>query len=135
MLSFHPSNDGSWRTEYRTTQGLTYPPTLLTTTVLVAEVREAPHVGQIDGEPDDGQQKVHLPAPGFALFAIVQLTTTTAAGPIPWQQTRPALRLDLADGGHRQGGSLTITADAVFRSTVQLLQCVPFDGICWKDRA
>lgn len=40
---------------------------MLTATILVAEVREAPHVGEVDGEPDDGQQEVHLLAPCLAL--------------------------------------------------------------------
>jgi len=37
----------------------------LTAPVLVAEVRETPHVGQIDGESNDREQKVDLLAPGL----------------------------------------------------------------------
>lgn len=44
---------------------------LLTPSILVAEIREAPHVGEVDGEPDDGEQEVHLFAPGLA-FAVTR---------------------------------------------------------------
>jgi hypothetical protein len=35
----------------------------LTAAVLVAQVREPPHVGQVHGEPYDRQQEVHLLPP------------------------------------------------------------------------
>lgn len=39
----------------------------LTSTVLVAEVREAPHVPQPDGEAHAGHDEVHLPGPRLSL--------------------------------------------------------------------
>lgn len=86
---------------------------LLTAAIFVAQVREAPHVGQIDGEPDHGQQKVHLAGPCFALVRIGQVD---AVAPLP------RAGLDLAEGGHRQGDLLSATpaptatslVDAVF---------------------
>lgn len=41
----------------------------LTTTVLVAEVRESPHISEIDGEPDDRQQEIELPRPSLPAVA------------------------------------------------------------------
>lgn len=38
-----------------------------TSTIFVAEIREPPDVGQVDGETDDRQQKVHFLTPGLAL--------------------------------------------------------------------
>lgn len=38
----------------------------LTSAVLVAQVREPPDVGEVHGEPDDGEQEVHLARPGLA---------------------------------------------------------------------
>lgn len=37
-----------------------------TTTIFVAVIRETPDVGQVDGEADDGEQKVNLLVPGLA---------------------------------------------------------------------
>ena len=46
-----------------------------TSTVLVAEVGEAPDVGQVDSEADDGEQEVDLLAPRLAIRVcqLVQL--------------------------------------------------------------
>lgn len=43
---------------------------VLTTAVFVAEIGEAPHVGQIDGEADHGQQEVRLLAPCLSLLGV-----------------------------------------------------------------
>jgi hypothetical protein len=43
---------------------------VLTTAVFVAEIGEAPHVGQIDGEADHGQQEVRLLAPCLSLHGV-----------------------------------------------------------------
>ena len=38
--------------------------------VLVAEVREPPHVGQVHREPDDAEQEVDVAAPGLPLGVL-----------------------------------------------------------------
>ena len=48
----------------------------LTAAVLVADVGEAPDVAEVDGEPDDGQQELHLLVPGLALSAGLGLLQT-----------------------------------------------------------
>jgi hypothetical protein len=44
----------------------------LTAAVLVAQVREAPHVGQVDGESYNRQQEVHLLAPVLSAVAVTR---------------------------------------------------------------
>ena len=43
--------------------------------ILVAEVREPPHVGQVHGEPDDAQEEVEIAAPGLSvsILALVDI--------------------------------------------------------------
>ena len=39
-------------------------------TILIAEVGEPPHVGQVHREPDDAEQEVDVAAPGFPLGVL-----------------------------------------------------------------
>ena len=39
-------------------------------TILIAEVGEPPHVGQVHREPDDAEQEVDVAAPGFPLSVL-----------------------------------------------------------------
>lgn len=88
-------------------------PLLLTATILVAQVRKAPHVGQIHGKPDDREQEVHLAGPCFPLVGLGQVQTVARF---------PRGGLDLSEGGHRQGdflpGATHATVDAVFAVAV-----------------
>lgn len=64
----------------------------LTTAIFVAQIRKTPYVRQIDGEADNGQQKVHLARPCFALIGIGE----------EFAARRPRFHR-LADRGHCRG--------------------------------
>lgn len=42
----------------------------LTASIFVAEVGESPDVGEIHGEPDDGEEEVHLAGPCLSPFSL-----------------------------------------------------------------
>ena len=54
--------------------------TSLTSTVLVAKVREAPHVAETDGESNTGEKKVDLATPFVALDGRTPIDFRSVAG-------------------------------------------------------
>ena len=44
------------------------------TSMLVAEVREPPDVGEVHGEPDDAEEKVEVAAPGLSLTVLALIS-------------------------------------------------------------
>lgn len=81
----------------------------LTSSVLVAEVREAPHVAQANSESHAGHDEVHLSGPGFSL------PFPSRHGPVPGPRRGPVLDLRWASPstlstpwvgtGHRHQGT------------------------------
>lgn len=77
----------------------------LTSSVLVAEVREPPHVAQADSKTDAGHDEVHLPGPGFSFHLWYSYSPISRPSGCPvlglWWATAPALTTPWADSRHR----------------------------------
>ena len=41
---------------------------LLTSSIFIAEVGEAPDIGKVHSEPDDGKEEIKVAAPGLSLL-------------------------------------------------------------------